>query len=231
LLPRAKRRALASWYTIQLRKLRYFYGFYKGYKGVFFKRLHRLIKKYPLNRVSRISSLLELRLDIVLVRLGLFKNVKFSRRYIKKFGVFIGDKRVRNVQYVLKIGDILSFNKNHRAFFKLKLLLKLKPSLNLIQALVGRLSLENFPKNLDFLNLDLSLVTCYVRLLFTNFPAVGRDLSLRSIFFISYFPRFLEANFSTFEFVCCSKIDPLVDIKYPFRVKPTESKRLLESIF
>lgn len=237
LLPRLKRRSVVSWYTIYLRKLRYFYGFYKGYRGVFFKRLHSLIKKYQFNRVSHISSSLELRLDVVLVRLGLFRNVKLSRLYIKKFGVFLNDTRIFNFNYVLRLGDILSFDKNHRIFFKLKLLVKLKPILKLIKFSDDRLSLvlTSFKNNKNLLNLDSSLITFYIRLLFNSIPNFftkeSANLPFRSVFFISYFPRFLESNFSTFEFVCCSEVNPLVDIRYPFKVKSNEVKKLIESTF
>lgn len=235
LLSRLKRRTVGSWYTIQLRKLRYFYGFYGGYRGVFFKRLHSLLKKFKFNRVSRASSLLELRLDVILVRLGLFKHVKLARLYLKKFGVFINDKKVYRVNYVLRMGDILSFDKTHCSFFKAKLLLRLKPALRFItnhqENLVPFFS--KISKNLNLLNLDLGLITFYIRVLFINFSnVVSRESSLlRSVFFVSYFPRFLEANFNTFEFMFCSKIDPLLDIKYPFKVKPNEIKKLIESTF
>lgn len=234
LLSRPKRRAVVSWYTIQLRKLRYFYGFYSGYRGVFFKRLHFLIKHYKFNRVYRASSLLELRLDIILVRLGLFKHVKTSRFYLKKFGIFINDKKVYRVNYILKTGDVLSFDKTHRVFFKTKLLLKLKPALRFIKTNQEKLApfFFKFSKRLNLFDLDLNLITFYTRLLFTNFPNIGREPSLfKSVFFVSYFPRFLEANFNTFEFFCCSKIDPSLDIKYPFKVKSNEIKKLIESTF
>jgi hypothetical protein len=179
---------------------------------------------------------LELRLDVVLVRIGLFKNVNISRSYIKNFGVFINDKRVYKINYILKLNDILSFDKNHRNFFKTKVFLKLKPTLNFIYNNKEQFSsfLGSFSNNKNLLSFDLELITFYVRLLFSNFPnnLLGRDLiSLRSVFFVSYFPRFLEANFNTFEFICCSKIDPALDIKYPFKIKSNDVKKLIESTF
>jgi len=133
------------------------------------------------------------------------------------------------------MGDILSFDKAHRSFFKAKLLLRLKPTLHFIKNHQENLLpfFSKMSKNLNLINLDLSLITFYIRVLFTNFSGIiSRESGLlRSVFFVSYFPRFLEANFNTFEFICCSKIDPLLDIKYPFRVKSNEIKKLIESTF
>lgn len=105
LLPRLRRRTVNSRFTIQLRKLRYFYGFYKGYKSVFFKRLHAAIKHYKFNRLSYLAALLELRLDVLLVRLRFFKNIYRARAYIKEFGVVVNGKIIHCFTKTLKQGE------------------------------------------------------------------------------------------------------------------------------
>lgn len=233
LLPRLKRRSINSFYTIQLRKLRFFYGFYRGYKSVFFKRLHCFLSKVKFNRVEKSLSLLELRLDVLLVRTFLFSNVLLARRYINKFGVVVNGKIVYNINYVLKINDVFSVLPAHRIFFKTKLLLKLNPvqfNINFLKAKLG----INFINYKRFIFSDVSNFGTYERIL-SSFNSEHFDLDnlrkSRSLFFLSYFPRFLEFNFKNFEFVYNLPLRSFADIKYPFKLKSFEIKRLIESTF
>lgn len=242
LLPRLKRRSINSFYAIQLRKLRFFYGFYRGYKSVFFKRFHRFLKsKTSFNRVEKGLSFLELRLDTVLVRIGLFSNTILARNYIKLYGLVLNSKLTYDYRYVLKKGDIFSVLESHKIIFKLKLVLKLNPSLENIQLITNKVigllpSHPDFRGNFlnKFILSDIIKISFYERLL--SFQSLGFfDLNFlkknRSVFFLSYLPRFLESNFKTFEFIFISSLRSFDEIKYPFRLKTAETKRLIESIF
>jgi ribosomal protein S4 len=223
LLPRLKRRALNSHYTIQMRKLRYFYGFYKGYRSVFFKRLHAQVKHFKFNRPERLGSLLELRLDIILVRLRLFSNVYKARRYLSEFGVLVDDRLVKSFKTVLRPGQILSVKEDHKLIFKYKMINFLNP---------GRLVTNNINDLLDVgavkvIDLELSRLTTYVRSLHLN---RSKLLGNKAIFFNSAFPRYFEVNFRTFEFFCCSGVDPSNDISFPFKTRTGEIQRLVGSL-
>jgi ribosomal protein S4 len=219
LLPRLKRRGLNSHYTIQMRKLRYFYGFYKGYRSVFFKRLHAKSKHFKFNRPERLGSLLELRLDIVLVRLRFFSNVYKARRYISEFGVLVDDRLVKSFNLVLRQGQILSVKQEHKSVFKYKLMCFLNP---------GQLfSSAKFDKESSVIDLELSKLTSYVRSLHAH---RSKLLGNKAIFFNSAFPRYFEVNFRTFEFFCCAGVNPAIDIYFPFKTRTGEIQRLVGSL-
>lgn len=233
LLSRLKRRSINSFYSIQLRKLRFFYGFYRGYKSVFFKKLHSTVTKAKFNRVERGLGFLELRLDVILVRTFLFSNIFLARRYINKFGVLVNGKLVYNINYLLKIGDIFSILPSHRVFFKIKLLLKLNPSRSFIDLLKLKLDTNNNFLN-RFIFADVRRFDVYGRVL--SYPSTEIfDLDFikkfRSAFFLSYLPRYLEFNFKKFEFIYSLPLCSFEDIKYPFKLKSVEIKRLIESAF
>ena len=241
LLPRLKRRSINSFYTIQLRKLRFFYGFYRGYKSVFFKRLHQSLKRTRFNRIENGLALLELRLDTVLVRIGLFSSVLLARQYIKNYGLILNSKRFYNFNYVLKRGDVFSVLAAHRFLFKIKILLKLNPSRLNIGALLTKINNSNSTKSTfttnflkKFIFSDIEKISFFERLL--SSPSLGVfDLNSlkknRSVFFLSYFPRFLEVNFKSFEFIFSSSLRSFDEIKYPFKLKSVDIKRLVESTF
>jgi ribosomal protein S4 len=218
LLPRLKRRALNSHYTIQMRKLRYFYGFYKGYRSIFFKRLHVKLKHFKFNRPERLGSLLELRLDVVLVRLRFFSNVYKARRYISEFGVLVDDRLIKSFSLVLRQGQILSVKQEHKLVFKYKIVRFLNPC---------RLPGVDEFKDFNSIDLEFSRLTSYVRSLHSS---RSKLLGNKAIFFSSAFPRYFEVNFRTFEFFCCSAVNPAIDINFPFRTRTGEAQRLVGSL-
>lgn len=233
LLSRLKRRSINSFYTIQLRKLRFFYGFYKGYKSIFFKRLHRFLSKVRFNRIESGLSLLELRLDVFLVRVFLFSSILLARRYINKFGVLVNGKLIFNKNYILKLNDVVSVLSSHRVFFKIKLLLKLNPNQASISFFKSKLS-GDFVNLNRFIFSDVRSFGAYERVLSCS-NSENFDLDTlkksRSVFFLSYFPRYLEFNFKNFEFIYSLPLRSFEDIKYPFKLKSFEIKRLIESTF
>lgn len=242
LLPRLKRRSINSFYAIQLRKLRFFYGFYRGYKSVFFKRFHKFLKsKTGFSRVEKGLSFLELRLDTVLVRIGLFSNINLARNYIKLYGLMLNSKHTYAHNYILKKGDVFSVLDSHKTIFKLKVVLKLNPSLGNIGFITSRVtgllgSHSDFSSNFlnRFILSDINKISVYERLL--SFQSLGFfDFNIlkknRSVLFLSYLPRFLEFNFRTFEVIFVSSLKSFDEIKYPFKLKTVETKRLIESAF
>jgi len=181
-----------------------------------------------------------MRLDVVLVRIGLFSNVRLARFYIKRFGVIVNGRSVFNFNYVLRLGDILSVQPEHKIFFKLKLFLKLNPSrVNLLEYTGGGAWADYSKDQLEFFNRfvcsELRNFSYYDRFLSVSSSFGSFDLDVlrknRSVFFFSYFTRCLEVNFNSFEFLYVFPLDSFDIIKYPFKVKSLDVKRLVESAF
>jgi ribosomal protein S4 len=197
--------------------------------------LHQSLKRTRFNRIESGLALLELRLDTVLVRIGLFSSVLLSRQYIKNYGLILNSKRFYNFNYVLKRGDVFSVLDSHRFLFKIKILLKLNPSRLSIHELLIKINKNNFTPNFlkKFILSDIEKISLFERLL--SSPLSVFDLNSlkknRSVFFLSYFPRFLEVNFKSFEFIFSSSLKSFDEVKYPFKLKSVDVKRLVESTF
>lgn len=101
----------------------------------------------------------------------------------------------------------------------------LKPTSSVLDLARTNKALAVALTNVNF-DLELSLLTPYVRALYG-----ARVRGNRSVFFQTYFPRYLEVNFSAFVFKYERPIQPFLDISYPFKIGSAEAKQLMEAMF
>ena len=84
------------------------------------------LKKYQLkslfykNRSSYEKFLVDLnsRLDMILYKTRLFSSISSLNQFLRHEGVFVNNKRILNGNYLLKEGDIITFNPKKRLFYK-----------------------------------------------------------------------------------------------------------------
>jgi ribosomal protein S4 len=134
-----RRRNYRKEYIKNLRDLMHFRIYY-GISSI--KKLRKYLTRVNKRRFdfeSRLLFLLESRLDILLVRLNLFSNLKEARIFVQNGNVLVRNKINSNLYYHLYIHEMVSIKKKYRSFFYKKILKKLK----------RREILFNFPKYIE----------------------------------------------------------------------------------
>ena len=101
-------------YFLLRKQFRNFYGCLS--LNILKKLINKSYKKK--NSLYYFIYLLESRLDVVLYRLHLFKNIRCSRQFIYNKNIIINDRIVRNPNYNLKKGDILTLSKHNILVYK-----------------------------------------------------------------------------------------------------------------
>lgn len=90
-----------------------FYGFFKPLN--LFK-VYNYIRNITKNNFSLLFALLESRLINLLYRVNFLPNLYFSRQFVLHKNVFVNNRLTSDLNYVPRLNEIVSFNKN---FFKL----------------------------------------------------------------------------------------------------------------
>jgi ribosomal protein S4 len=75
-------------------------------------------KKKTANKVKPFLIRLNSRLDIILFKTQLFSSVFAVKQFLSHEGVFINHKKIKKGNFILKEGDIISFNPKKRQFYK-----------------------------------------------------------------------------------------------------------------
>lgn len=123
-----------KWFIFKIKeqqKLRELYG------NISINRLKRIYKKiiyFKNNFIYNFIKFLEYRLDIVLYRMNYFINFKLINYNIKYGNIFINKKCVKNMNYFVKIYDIITIAKYkyHNNLYIIKNTIDSKPLLNLL---------------------------------------------------------------------------------------------------
>ncbi len=74
------------------------------------KRFAKKIKPF----LFRLNS----RLDVLLLKTQLFASVSALKQFLSHEGILVNNKRIYNGNFILKEGDIITFNKKNRKFYK-----------------------------------------------------------------------------------------------------------------
>jgi len=113
-------------HALSLQKKKYFKLFYN------FKREKSLIDIYKKQWLKKrdfkeeaFFRHLEGRLDMFVYRLRLLPTLYSTHQYINHFGVYVNNKLIRNTNFILKVGDIVSLNNRHWGLFNDRLKHKL----------------------------------------------------------------------------------------------------------
>jgi len=75
-------------------------------------------KKKFAKKVKPFLIKLNCRLDIILYKTQLFPSVFAVKQFLSHEGIFVNNKKIKNGNFVLKEGDIISFNPQKRDFYK-----------------------------------------------------------------------------------------------------------------
>jgi ribosomal protein S4 len=106
--------------------LRQFFRSYYGFLKInYIKKIlirNKIKKQNPVHFLKQ----LELRLDVLLLRLGFFNSIKESRNYILHSNVFVNNKKTKDFSKTLKSSDFLSLSLTDVKYFKKLLYFKLK---------------------------------------------------------------------------------------------------------
>lgn len=106
--------------------LRQFFRAYYGFLKI--KYIKKILLRNKIKKQSPVHFLkyLELRLDVLLLRLGLFKSIKESRNYILHSNVLVNHKKTKNFSKILNSTDFLSLPLSDIKYFKKVLYFNLK---------------------------------------------------------------------------------------------------------
>jgi ribosomal protein S4 len=197
LLIRRKKRikSITSLDNFKFKKIRFFYGFLVGKTTSFNKFKYKRLHKFFGNRILNSTLSFEARLDVILVRLYLFISIKEAQVFIQNYGVLVNKSLIKNCNYQLVVGDILSLAKN-AAMFKRKFykVLKARPVNVKLKDLINR-----------ELNTSLTLYTW-----------LFKRCTKTSPFMLFGFPRYVEVNINSMEFYFYGHLNSK-DISYPFK--------------
>lgn len=169
---KVKKWSLFGLKNIYYKKISLFFGF-KSISG-FLKLYNKYSKSWGVNEFVAMS-LLESRLETFLLRLNLFPSVYFVKNFILHKNVFVDNRIISYSSHILKLNEIVSFNKKYhkRLYAHIK------------QALKSRKVFINFP---PFIEADYKLlVAMLIRRpdlnsltkpmsfeLYTKFPTIHR---------------------------------------------------------
>jgi|SwirhirootsSR3_FD_contig_71_3733966_length_3061_multi_2_in_0_out_0_2 ribosomal protein S4 len=192
---------IVSFDKFRFRKIKYYYGYTFGKTKIFNKSQYNFSHRCLKNRALRSILSLEARIDILLLRLRLFSSIRESKFFIKSEGILINGVLIKNNNYRLSKGDILSFTKKFRTIFKRKIyrLLRARPS------------------SVPFSN----VATRELNSILTSYTWLFKRYTAMSPFTLLGFPRYIEANFNSMEFYFYGFIKP-EDIFYPFKTSLQE---------
>jgi ribosomal protein S4 len=82
---------------------------FKTVKKYFLKKINKT-DYYNLNILKKSFIRLEFRIDILLHRLNFFPSIMESRVFLRNFGILINNKFIKNSNYCVNKGDIISFH-------------------------------------------------------------------------------------------------------------------------
>lgn len=155
-----------------LLKFRVYYG------DMTIKKFRKYLQKVNTRRLdfeSKISFLLESRLDILLFRLNLVKTPRAAKEYIKGKKIKVNYKTVTTLNHQLYINDIITFDKKlSKRFFRYDLILRLKK----------RKILFNYPK---YLEMNYRLMKCML----ISYPKNHKDIPTTWDLNISFLKNFI----------------------------------------
>ncbi len=115
LIPRIRNRSRAQFHYKNMfqkkQQVKKFYGHIKEYQlQHIFKDKWKQQKSFKQNIFV---SILEKRLDVLLYRVKIFPTIFACNQFICHQGININGNLVKNINYPLKYGDIITFNENH----------------------------------------------------------------------------------------------------------------------
>ena len=128
--------------------LRQFFRSYYGFLKI--KYIKKILIKNKIKKQNPTHFLkhLEFRLDVLLLRLGLFNSIKASRNYILHSNVLVNNKKTKNFSKTINLNDFLSFKVEDIKYFKKLLYLNLK-SYKLINPILP-----------NYININYNTLTC-----------------------------------------------------------------------
>lgn len=89
---------------------KFFNLFFGNFSKAYYYNLKKKIKKSCNNIKTFIIQHLESRLDLVLFRSKFFVTIKFARQCINRGHVSVNSKKIKKNAFLLKSGDLISFN-------------------------------------------------------------------------------------------------------------------------
>tara|TARA_R110002050_G_scaffold77851_2_gene166100 strand:+ start:6833 stop:7540 length:708 start_codon:yes stop_codon:yes gene_type:complete len=128
--------------------LRQFFRSYYGFLKINYIKKILIKNKIKKQSPTHFLKQLELRLDVLLFRLGLFKSIKESRNYILHSYVLVNNRKTKNFSKTLKSNDFLSLPLEDIKYFK-KLLYSNLKTLKLVNPVLP-----------TYLNVNYKILTC-----------------------------------------------------------------------